>query len=380
MLIINSLGIQDSGGITVLDKLLFEIENSSYDFLIICNQNDNIQKLVNKYRKILNFEFIIIENKGFLNRLYFENIVFRKIIKEKNIKLVYNFSGSAQFLSKVPQITKVQNLLFYSKKIDKVYFQKKQFITWFKQIYLKRVVFHCMIKQASYLEVQSIHVKNYISDFINILNKQFFIKSDIEIKKESLQKSKEYDFSKKIRFLYIVGPHFTYLHKNFEDFVKAMKELKDNGINFEIIITLTKEQLHSCILWDDALDKYTTFLGYISKNELEKQFQDNTILISTSVIETLGLHVIEAIENGILIIVPKEEYCKEVYGNNILTYDLFDSKTILQTIKNIILLKSNDIKDMIRKNQEYILENENKKYQNILEIFHQIIKDKNVQK
>lgn len=377
-ILINGLSIQDSGGITVFDKLLCEIENSLYKFLIICNENENIKKLVNKYTKASNFEFIIIKNKGLINRLYFENIIFRRIIKEKEIKLIYNFSGSAQFFFKVPQITKVQNLLFYSKKVDKVYFQKKQFISWIKQIALKRVIFHWMIRQTKYIEVQSIHVKKYMNDFIDISKKQFFIKSDIKIDEELLQKPKKYDFSKKLKFLYIVGPHFAYLHKNFEDFVNAMKKLKDKGFNFEIMVTLTKEQIHNLILWDDELDKYTTFLGYISNNELINQFQDNTILISTSVIETLGLHVIEAIENGILVIAPKEEYCKEVYGNNILTYELFDSDTIIQTIKNITLVRNNDIKDMIRENQEYILKNENKKYQNILEIFDQIIKDNNV--
>ena len=100
MILINSLGIQDSGGITVFDKLLLEIAKSKYMFLIICNQNKSINKLYKKYKNIENFEFLIVPSKGFIHRLYFENIVFRKMIKEKNIKLVYNFSGTAQFFSK----------------------------------------------------------------------------------------------------------------------------------------------------------------------------------------------------------------------------------------------------------------------------------------
>ena len=176
IVLINSLGIQDSGGITVLDKLLTEIQNRTYKFYIICHQNENIKVLLEKYKGTLNFEFKILKNKGFLYRLYYENIVFRKITKEKKIDLIYNFSGSAQFFSKVPQITKVHNLLFYSKKIDKVYFQKKQYLAWIEQIALKRLVFHGMINQAKYIEVQSNHVKEYMGDFINISKKQFFIK------------------------------------------------------------------------------------------------------------------------------------------------------------------------------------------------------------
>lgn len=379
-ILINCLGIQDSGGITVLDKLLSEIERSPYNYLLVCNQNVNIKKLMDQYKNSKNFEFLLTPSKGFLYRLYFENIIFRKIINEKNIALVYDFSGSAQFFSKVPQITKVHNLLFYSKKIDRLYFQKKQYLAWFKQIYLKRVVFHSMINQAKYIEVQSNHVKEYMDDFVDISKKQFFIKSDIEVKEELFLKSKKYNLSKKLRFLYIVGPHFEYLHKNFEDFVETMKKLKEDSFDFEVVVTLTKEQLHNSILWDKELDEYTTFLGYVSKEELQKKFQDNTILISTSVIETLGLHVIETVQNAILAIVPNENYSLDVYGKDILTYSLFDSASLIQMIKNITSLGSNEIEDIIVSNQQYLIQNENTKYQNIVDIFDQIIKDKNVQK
>ena len=44
-------------------------------------------------------------------------------------------------------------------------------------------------------------------------------------------------------------------------------------------------------------------------------FYDNTVLISTSVVETLGLHVIEGIKNSV-IITPNEQYADVVYGKN----------------------------------------------------------------
>lgn len=377
-ILINSLGIKDAGGITVLEKLFNEIKDTHYNFLIIYNQNENIDKLYKEYRNIKNFEFLKIPSRKFLYRLYFENIVFRELIKKHGIFLVYNFSGSGQFFANIPQITKVHNLLFYSKKIDDVYFEKKEYLKWLKQIFLKRIVFHSMIRQTTYIEVQSNHVKEYMSDFIDISKKQFFIKSDIEVKEELFQIPKEYDFSKKLRFLYIVGPHFEYLHKNFEDFVNAMLLMKSENINLDIIVTLTNEQLHKSSLWDRSLDNKTTFLGYISKEKLLKEFQDNTILISTSVIETLGLHVVESFQNGILTITPHEKYSLDVYGNNILTYELFDNQSLVKTIKNITSLKSNQIKDIIIKNQQYLIQNENTKYQNIVNIFDQILKDKNV--
>lgn len=372
IILINCLGIQDSGGITVLGKLLNEIKESKYYYLIICNQNQNIENLVKRFTNYKNLEFKVIISKGFLNRIYYENIVFRKIIKERKISLVYNFSGSAQFFLPIPQITKVHNLLFYSKKIDKVYFEKKEYLKWFKQIFLKRIVFHMMLKQTKYIEVQSSHVQEYISDFIDISKKYFFIKSDISFTKDSFSMIKNYDFTKKIRFLFIVGPHFEYIHKNFDDFVKAMILLKEENINFEINITLTKEQLHNSNIWNKELVKNTNFLGYISKDEIKEQFIDNTILISTSIIETIGLHVIEAVQNGILTIVPNEIYSNCVYGDDILKYEISNIESLSNIIRTIYLFDNDKTKNIILKNQEYLLNQENLKYRTIIEILKKI--------
>ena len=237
-----------------------------------------------------------------------------------------------------------------------------------------------MLKNTQHIEIQSKHVQDYMSDFMNIKDKLFYIKSDINISIELFLEPKNYDFSKKIYFLYIVGPHFEYLHKNFIDFVDAMVELKKNSFNFEINITLTKEQLHNSKLWKKVLDSQTNFLGYISKNELQKQFVDNSILISTSILETLGLHVVEAVQHGLLSIVPNEIYSKSVYGKDIFTYELFQPDALNLAINKVTSLTNNDIKGIIFKNQQYLIDNENIKYKNCIKIFDEVRRETNVQK
>ncbi len=372
-ILINALGIQDSGGITVLEKVLVEfiseIKNSYY---IVCNDNSNINILFNKYKNIENFKFSIIKTRSFIYRLYYENIQFRKIIINEKIDLIYNFSGSSQPFLQIPQLIKVQNLLFYSKKLDKIYSQKNRFVLWLKQIYLKRIIFKNMLNHSSYLEIQSSHVKNYMADFINIENKEFFIKSDIDISDNQFFKPKKYDFSKKIKFLYIVGPHFEYLHKNFIDFTNLMIELDKTDIHFEINITLTKEELENSALWNITLNSKTNFLGYIDNEEKKRElFSDNTILISTSILETLGLHVIEGIKNGVIVIAPDEEYAKAVYGDSIITYKLFDIKSLLNLVLSIIDDKI-DYYNNILTLQNDLESSESSKYRSITEIFQKV--------
>ena len=373
-ILVNAFGITDSGGLAVFDKLLGEISiNTSHQCHIICNKSDGIDRLKIKYYPNSNIQFILISNNGLLHRLYYENFSFRRLINNRNIQLIYNFSGSYQFFMKIPQIVKVQNLLFFSKKLDSVYIQREQFVLWVKQVLLKRIIFKFMLSRSRYVDIQSKHVKSHLSDFINTEDKIFFIKSDIDISISSFHKPKQYDFSKKIKFLYIVGPHFEYVHKNFKDFTEAMTNLDKKGVDFEINITLTKNQLIKSKLWNNNLNSKTNFVGYVSdRHKMEELFCDNTVLISTSIIETLGLHVVEAIKSGIVVIAPDESYADAVYGENMVKYKLFNSDSLLNSIMNVINDEKFDNKSILFL-QDDLKKSEMSKYANVLDIFDEVV-------
>ena len=121
-ILINAFGIIDSGGLTVLDKTLDEFtKNDTNRYILVSHSSKAILRLKIKYKHQDNFEFITSNFRNFLLRIYFENVIFRKIIKQKSINLIYNFSGTSQFFIKVPQLIKVHNLLFYSTKLDNFY-------------------------------------------------------------------------------------------------------------------------------------------------------------------------------------------------------------------------------------------------------------------
>ena len=211
-------------------------------------------------------------------------------------------------------------------------------------------------------------------NLVNTKNMLFFIKSDVVVTDDEFCKPKSYDFSKTINIIYIVGPHFESLHKNFTDFVKAMTVLEKQGFDFKIDITLTREQLNSSQIWDESLNDKTNFLGYISdKEKMRSLFTNNTILVSTSIIETLGLHVIEGIKNGVITIVPNENYANSVYGGNVVKYELFNKNSLFEKIATMI--NSNEsYSAKILSAQDDLRKNEKKKFNSILEVF------KNVQK
>ena len=382
MILINALAIRDSGGINVLKKVLDECSlDKSIKFLIICGNNKNLINLSNFYKEISHFNFKFYECNSLLRRFYIENIIFRGLEKKYKIKLLYQFTGSAQLFTKIPQLSKLHDISFFSRDVQRQYFVQKIFFNWLKHNFLKRLIFSSMIKRCEFLEVQSDHVSTYIDDYINISKKRLFIKSDININKEEFRVPVLMDPKTKITLIYVVGPHFNAVHKNIETFIKAASKLKEEGFDFEIAITLTKQELYQSGVWDASLDSRTKFLGYIRKDELIKLFTDNSVLISTSIIETLGLHVIEAIQNGTLAIVPKEKYSSAVYGSSILTYETLNPDSLVDAIKNVNTRSEQELNSITLESQEYLISNEGLKIESVLEIFKSILmEDKKIRK
>lgn len=371
----NGIGITNSGGLIVLEKLFkecLEVETEN-TFVFILTNGPLIRSLVGRYQGYESFEFRVLEIRSYMYRLYFENVGFKDIIRECDIDLVYNFTGSAQPYLDCLQLVKMHNLLFYSKRLNKRYREKFEYILWFRQVLLKGFVFRLMLRRAHYIEIQSKHVEGCLSDFINLTNKHVFIKSDIEVVYSSIKAPKHYDFSEKIKFLYLVGPHFDHMHKNFFDFTRGMVELIKLGVDFEIDITLSEDQLATSSLWDKSLDSRTNFHGYLNDpQDIESLFCDNTVLISTSIIETLGLHVIEAIKNGVLTITPKEHYANEVYGIDRYCYELFVNNSLSNTVIDIV----NDediVTDKILAQQRYLRESEMSKFNNVVDVFTEVL-------
>jgi hypothetical protein len=368
-ILVNALGVKDSGGLRVLRKFLSEVSTHSVNnYYIVCFKSNNIFDLKKKYSK-KNIFFILSSRSGIWQRLYYENFYFRKIVESKNINLIYNFSGTYQFFLSIPQILKIQNLMFYCKKLDNTYFKKKYYFLWFKQVFIKRLFLNFMLNKCSYIEVQSSHVIDNLSPYLSNHPREFFIKSDIDVSSNLFHNPKNYNFNKTIKFLFVVGPHFEDLHKNFTEFVNAMISLDNQNLNFEINITLSRVQLEQSKNWDVSLNSKTNFLGYISDEKLmNNQYCDNTILISTSIIETLGLPVIEAIKNGIYVITPDEVYATSVYGDNVIKYELFNYDSLQKTI--MALIKSKDLPSKrISSSQRDLRQGEMLKYKSSVEMF-----------
>jgi hypothetical protein len=221
--------------------------------------------------------------------------------------------------------------------------------------------------------MQSRHVQSHIQNYIDISTKRIFFKSDIDIEEKDFNRPVVMDPMAKLTLIYIVGPHFHAVHKNFKTFVSAVSKLKNEGFDFEIAVTLTKEELCRSALWDQSLNSRTRFLGYLPKAQLMRIFKSNSMLVSTSIIETLGLHVIEAVQNGVLAIVPNEKYSLNVYGPSVLTYETLSPDSLAEAIRNMDSFNYARVGEIFGDYKNYLIKNEKSKLLSILEIFDSVI-------
>ena len=120
--LVNAFGISSAGGITVLKKTIYEfLDNQENQYYIFVFSNQNILNLVQNFNNIDNVHFKIYNNYGILLRLLLENLYFLSFALRNKISLIYNFTGTRQLLFGIPTILKIQNLAFFTKKLDAIY-------------------------------------------------------------------------------------------------------------------------------------------------------------------------------------------------------------------------------------------------------------------
>ena len=117
--LVNAFGISSAGGITVLKKTIYEfLENQENQYYIFVFNNQSILNLVQEFNNIDNIHFKISNYYGLLFRLLRENLYFLSFVLKNKTSLIYIFTGTRQLLFEILTIVKIQNLLFFTKKLD----------------------------------------------------------------------------------------------------------------------------------------------------------------------------------------------------------------------------------------------------------------------
>ena len=133
-------------------------------------------------------------------------------------------------------------------------------------------------------------------------------------------------------------------HRRFEDAIRAVKILQNNGYKVELNIVgdySSDKSYHQklvALVRVDALDKSVNFLGKISDEELQKQYVSNDIFVFPNHMQTWGLVVMEAMASGLPVVVSKTTGAAEVLtdGEDALMVNPKSPEEIAESIERLI--------------------------------------------
>jgi hypothetical protein len=297
-IVINACGLKSKGGITVFKKLIKN--NTDVKFYIVYD-NFELKQLVG------NNESIFIKTPRYLQPFlnYF--------IKRDDLKFINNFDeiihlGNFGFKTKIKTSTFVQNVL----PIVKPFASFRNFIL--------KILYIYSFKISDEIIVQQSHVANLLPESTKI-------KTIGKVIYKNVPQSKNQGF---------VLIYENIRNKNPKFIIKFLSELVKLGQNINIVnVSRTKE----LSFLNHSNFKNIVVHNKVDNNKLIDIFKNNSHYIHTSKYETVGLPIYEALESGMKVIVPNEEYIN-IDNDNIFKYVLGDVDSLIKTCNLALVSKS----------------------------------------
>jgi hypothetical protein len=296
-IVINACGLKSKGGITVFKNL---IENNTDVKFYIIYDNFELKKLVG------NNESVYIRTPryfhAFLN--YF--------IKRDDLEYINNFDeiihlGNFGFKTKIKTSTFVQNVL----PIVKPFASFRNFIL--------RILYIYNFKISDEIIVQQSHVAN-------LMPKSTKIKTIGKVIYKNIPQSKNQGF---------VLIYEDIRNKNPKFIIEFLSELVKISTNINIVNVSRTQEL--------SFLNHSNFRNIVVHNKVDNNklidiFKSNSHYIHTSKYETVGLPIYEALESGMKVVVPDEEYIN-IDNDNIFKYVLGDVDSLIKTCKISLVSK-----------------------------------------
>ena len=333
MILIDSVYINDSGGLILLEYLIERLESSNLDVFYLFDS-----------RTIDVFRHIESSKKLFLSNSVLERLSFYFKYRNKYsyilcfgnipppIKLnvpVYVYFHQQLFLN-IPKSFSVAQKAIYIFKQTVIFLQKENATIWIVQSQMMKSRF-----AEKYLKGRDSKVK--ILPFYPPLQIESF--SDIERKKNS--------------FIYISNSS---PHKNHRLLIEAFSNVFDKVSIGSLLVTIPSSSIELCNLISEKLELGYPILnvGFIDRQKLIELYLSHEYLIFPSLSESFGLGLVEAIDCGCKVIVSDLSYAYEVCKPS-LTFDPYNIKSIENAILSAIdgnlphseKIISNDIEQLI---------------------------------
>ena len=285
-----------------------------------------IKQLIKKKSKLLlfinnknlaNFSKIKIIRLKNLNKFNFIYLLFAKfLIKQRYFDIYVMGDYPLPFIKDQTLYLNQANLI--NPKIYK--YSKSDLLFSLKRFYLR-----IFLNNTKKIIVQSKFMKKFINKSYNNLNSKVLIDHNLKFKKLKLHTKKIN--KKKIKILY---PSSMYSYKNHQIIIDLLKTNMLKNINF--YFTCSKKEFEP---YKNITNLYR--INYFDNKNLEKVYNQYDAIIFPSLIESLGLPIIEATKMKMPIIVSDLPYSREINSNYTQYFNPKSTTSLYKTIYKLFL-------------------------------------------
>ncbi|MGX6980149.1 glycosyltransferase [Vagococcus elongatus] len=327
--LVYNVAADGGGALSVLQMYYEKYSNDAeneYVFLISTPELKTTENIT-----VINKKWV---KKSWLHRLFFEYICVKKIIREHGIDEVISLQNILLPNVNQTQTLLVQNAMPFTTVKFSILHDTKLWI--YKHLISKKII--KSIHQADEVIVQT----EWMADEIKKIKKNnHTVKVEKPYYEIKIPESSAKEIINGCVFFY---PASGESYKNHQVIVEAARGLVAQGSQFKVIFTL-KGNENSFVerLFNEA-QKYRLPIQFADKMSREQVFgyYSKTILIFPSLLETVGLPLMEAREVGTSIIAADLPYAREVltgYETKTFFVDPFDSEDLQKTMNQLILNK-----------------------------------------
>lgn len=281
-LLLDAVFINNSGGLVLLKYLIDELEKTNYDIVYLLD-----------YR----IKGICLGIKNSNNVFYLKNSLLNRFIFYMKNK--HSFSKVFCFGNIPPSIRLDAIVYTYFHQLN--YLQKRTYLGFINNIVFrfKKFFFRLHINLTDFWIVQTEYVKNELASKYTIKHSEkiyiipFYPPIIVEDKLAKVEES----------FLYVSSG---FIYKNHFNLISAFCKFFDRYGKGILYLTISDEFVDLRNLIDKyVLNGYPIVnLGNLNRDELGKYYSSCKFLIFPSIVESLGLGILEGIENDCVIIGP----------------------------------------------------------------------------
>ena len=330
---INAIGTRHSGAAQVLlDLLEGLIKMPEIKKIKIFASSDPIFKFPN------NDKLEIIDAPPITNnliiRFFWLQFYFKYWLNRNKCDVIYNFNNLAGKLS-VPQVLFIQQSLYFSREAIKSYFISPNVplisrIRMVLEPFLMKVFFKISANNCKKVIVQTETMKEWVYNKLNIPKDKIIVilpGSPIFFNSKKTAKRKLFkeinNNSKNWLYVGNIAPY-----KNLKIIYKVAKLAESENVNWKFhIVTSSKS-----VPWHHPLVKW---YKYTNRDTLKEIYYKASALIMPSLVETIGLPMIEAMSLGIPVVAADRPYTHEICGDSTLYFHPNNSRELFECLSKL---------------------------------------------